>query len=77
MLSCRLVPFTKNCIAYPTWQILGKDPTTTHHSTVDISKEPKSQAPAVNSEEEEYRRQATRGIQLHSEPGPVFDSTIV
>lgn len=51
---------------------LCRDPTIISHSTVDISSEPESQAPALNSEEEEevvdkeeekeYGRQATRKL---------------
>ncbi|KAM7151390.1 uncharacterized protein RBU57_012054 [Macrochelys suwanniensis] len=53
------------CSCKDRFAILGGDPTITP-STEDISEELESQVPAVNSEEE-YGRQVTGGIQLHSE----------
>ncbi|EMP37202.1 hypothetical protein UY3_05733 [Chelonia mydas] len=47
-------------------------------STVDASEELKSQAPAMNSKEEEIDKgERQPGVQLHSEPGTVFDSTTI
>ncbi|XP_043401585.1 uncharacterized protein LOC114020591 [Chelonia mydas] len=48
--------------------VLGGDPTATLHATVDVSEEPKPQAPAMNWKEEERERDDTRSQDLPETP---------